>query len=304
MNLRGRARPGRGLRPLARSEGKDAGRQLRPSAARRRRISGSASYFCAGGRHPPPAGGLHHRRRRGGGGSPVAWAGVALLGGGAASVARGPGRATRVVLSRPARVEPSWEWIYPLGAESAEVEAAAGGRCRSAARRDGAGADRRAAIPAVPRDAGPADLPNEGGLEDTAISYTKGCYLGQEIMARLQIARQRAPPAVEGGSAARFGAAGASSGRAAGRSGELRSAATRKSGGGFIGLAMLTPSAACGGRSAAARRLAGARTARQADPARFAPEQPIPVDRVFRLPAFAFGRFLLMNKAELVASRP
>jgi folate-binding protein YgfZ len=41
-------------------------------------------------------------------------------------------------------------------------------------------------VPAVPDDIGPADLPNEGGLEATAISYTKGCYLGQEVMARLK----------------------------------------------------------------------------------------------------------------------
>lgn len=41
-------------------------------------------------------------------------------------------------------------------------------------------------IPAVPRDIGPGELPNEGGLEATAISYTKGCYLGQEVMARLK----------------------------------------------------------------------------------------------------------------------
>jgi hypothetical protein len=43
-----------------------------------------------------------------------------------------------------------------------------------------------AGIPAVPRDLGSGDLPNEGGLEETAISYTKGCYLGQEVMARLK----------------------------------------------------------------------------------------------------------------------
>lgn len=43
-----------------------------------------------------------------------------------------------------------------------------------------------AGIPAVPADIGPADLPNEGGLETEAISYTKGCYLGQEVMARLK----------------------------------------------------------------------------------------------------------------------
>lgn len=41
-------------------------------------------------------------------------------------------------------------------------------------------------IPAVPRDIGAADLPNEAGLERDAISYTKGCYLGQEVMARLK----------------------------------------------------------------------------------------------------------------------
>jgi folate-binding protein YgfZ len=43
-----------------------------------------------------------------------------------------------------------------------------------------------AGIPAVPMDIGSGDLPNEGGLEEDAISYTKGCYLGQEVMARLK----------------------------------------------------------------------------------------------------------------------
>jgi hypothetical protein len=43
-----------------------------------------------------------------------------------------------------------------------------------------------AGIPAVPADIGPNDLPNEAGLEDEAISFTKGCYLGQEVMARLK----------------------------------------------------------------------------------------------------------------------
>ena len=43
-----------------------------------------------------------------------------------------------------------------------------------------------AGLPVVPADIGSGDLPNEGGLEDAAISYTKGCYLGQEVMARLK----------------------------------------------------------------------------------------------------------------------
>ena len=41
-------------------------------------------------------------------------------------------------------------------------------------------------LPVIPGDIGQADLPNEGGLEDAAISFTKGCYLGQEVMARLK----------------------------------------------------------------------------------------------------------------------
>ncbi len=42
------------------------------------------------------------------------------------------------------------------------------------------------AIPSVPRDVGPGDLPQEGGLTTAAVSFDKGCYLGQEIMARLK----------------------------------------------------------------------------------------------------------------------
>ena len=43
-----------------------------------------------------------------------------------------------------------------------------------------------AGLPAVPLEVGPGDLPNEAGLDEVAISYTKGCYLGQEVMARLK----------------------------------------------------------------------------------------------------------------------
>lgn len=44
----------------------------------------------------------------------------------------------------------------------------------------------KSGMPAIPADIGSGDLPNEGGLESTAISFTKGCYLGQEVMARLK----------------------------------------------------------------------------------------------------------------------
>ena len=42
-----------------------------------------------------------------------------------------------------------------------------------------------AGIPAVETEAGEGVLPQEAGLE-YAVSYTKGCYLGQEIMARIE----------------------------------------------------------------------------------------------------------------------
>lgn len=40
-------------------------------------------------------------------------------------------------------------------------------------------------VPRVPRDIGPDELPQEGGLEKDGVSFTKGCYLGQEVMSRL-----------------------------------------------------------------------------------------------------------------------
>lgn len=39
--------------------------------------------------------------------------------------------------------------------------------------------------PLVPDEIGAADIPGEGGLELDAISFTKGCYLGQEVVARM-----------------------------------------------------------------------------------------------------------------------
>jgi folate-binding protein YgfZ len=42
-----------------------------------------------------------------------------------------------------------------------------------------------AGVPAVPADCGANEFPQECGL-DAWVSYTKGCYLGQEVMARIQ----------------------------------------------------------------------------------------------------------------------
>jgi len=40
-------------------------------------------------------------------------------------------------------------------------------------------------MPAIPIEMGPGELPQEGGLEDGAVDFDKGCYLGQEVMARI-----------------------------------------------------------------------------------------------------------------------
>jgi folate-binding protein YgfZ len=42
----------------------------------------------------------------------------------------------------------------------------------------------RSGVPRVPIDAGVQDFPQESGLE-SLVSYHKGCYLGQEVMARI-----------------------------------------------------------------------------------------------------------------------
>lgn len=95
----------------------------------------------------------------------------------------------------------------------------------------------RAAVPAVPADIGPRDLPAEGALDEVAISFTKGCYLGQEVIARLKnlgqvrralhvIAGVGAPPAT--GTALFQGER---------KVGEVRSGAAE--GGEFLAMAML-----------------------------------------------------------------
>jgi tRNA-modifying protein YgfZ len=40
-------------------------------------------------------------------------------------------------------------------------------------------------IPSIPLEMGPTELPQECGLEEDAIDFDKGCYLGQEVMARI-----------------------------------------------------------------------------------------------------------------------
>jgi tRNA-modifying protein YgfZ len=96
-----------------------------------------------------------------------------------------------------------------------------------------------AGIPAIPGDVGPADLPNEAGLEADAISYTKGCYLGQEVMARLKSMGQvrRRLLRVSGESAVPSTPAPVFVGPR--QVGEVRSAVSDRANG-WVGLAMLS----------------------------------------------------------------
>lgn len=82
----------------------------------------------------------------------------------------------------------TWDWLRPLrqsppgaGATSPEPPAALGELSPIALHR----ARLAAGVPAIPAEFGPQDLPQEAALEELAVSFTKGCYLGQEVMARL-----------------------------------------------------------------------------------------------------------------------
>lgn len=112
-----------------------------------------------------------------------AWTGVLLWGDGAADL-----KPPTNTLSWPSRRAGlgSAQWLVPSG-RSEDIVAWL--RKTSATESNRAAAELvrlREGVPAIPMDIGPRDLPNEGGLEDVAISYTKGCYLGQEVMARLK----------------------------------------------------------------------------------------------------------------------
>jgi len=139
------------------------------------------------------------------------------------------GRRTRV---------PNWEWLYPVGADGQGL----GLRDCGGTEFDFGAMERlriESGIPAVPRDIGPEDLPNEGGLDRDAISYTKGCYLGQEVMARLrtmgQVRRQLLRVAGPVASPVILPAPLFVDGK---KVGELRSAMGVKEG--FVGLAMIS----------------------------------------------------------------
>jgi len=162
--------------------------------------------------------------------------GVVLVGEGVGRWLAGAPRAGWFFPGRRVAAE-NWQWVFPRAESEAVATAVAGGRTGAVAELEHLRIT--AGIPAIPADIGPADLPNEGGLEEAAISYTKGCYLGQEVMARVRsmgrirrrLVRVRgsiAPPTLP-----------APLWRNSRRAGELRSVSPLPSGSGFIGLALV-----------------------------------------------------------------
>jgi folate-binding protein YgfZ len=165
------------------------------------------------------------------------WTGLSLIGDGVGAWLRASPRAGYFFRGRRSSGE-NWEWILPIA--SAEALGGVPAGSRELGRGDAERFRILAGIPAVPSDIGPGDLPNEGGLDLDALSYTKGCYLGQEVMARLKSKgriRRRlhrvsggGPPPAEGCALWQGGA----------RVGELRSACPDEEGRGFVGIAMLS----------------------------------------------------------------
>jgi folate-binding protein YgfZ len=171
-----------------------------------------------------------------------AWRGISLVGAGTGAwMAAEP----RPGIAFPGRRDAgeNWEWIFPVGASDSANAAVMGGRLQGAV--DMERMRIASGIPSVPRDIGPSDLPNEGGLDRDAISYSKGCYLGQEVMARIKsMGRVRR-------TLVRVRGSGAPPGLPAGlwrgdrREGEVRSAVPDS--GGFAGLALVSVASASAG---------------------------------------------------------
>lgn len=167
------------------------------------------------------------------------WNGVSLLGVGTGDWLAGE---PRPGMFFPGRRGPGecWEWLFRQADASTSSAALSGVRVLGAS--DIERLRIESGIPSVPVDIGPADLPNEGGLDAQAISYSKGCYLGQEAVARIRsrgrvrrtLVRVRgsgAPPSLP------FGLW-----RGDKKEGELRSAVADADG--YVGLALLTVEAA------------------------------------------------------------
>jgi folate-binding protein YgfZ len=167
----------------------------------------------------------------------AAWEGVSVLGAGGGEWAQSARPSGSVLFPARRGNGENWECLWPVESSALMTDRLAGLAAASAEEME---RERIAAgIPAIPRDAGPGDLPPEAGLEGAAISYTKGCYLGQEVIARLKSrgrTRRRLRRVAGSGT---LPALPAELGWEGKKIGELRSAIGGVDGGSFSGLAMV-----------------------------------------------------------------
>jgi folate-binding protein YgfZ len=163
------------------------------------------------------------------------WGAVTLFGE-AGTATPQPVEGEGVIFAGRRGIGANFEWVFPAAAEAAVRARLAGTReCSAAELERGRIA---AGIAAVPADIGPGDLPNEGGLDASAISYRKGCYLGQEVMARLKSMGQLRRRLLRVSGTGAIPPRPAPLFQAGRKAGELRSAV--EEGAGFIGLALVT----------------------------------------------------------------
>ena len=171
------------------------------------------------------------------------WSAVSLMGEGVGAWCAAETRPGLLFPGRRSRME-NWEWIFP-DSDREQVEALVS-RAREIAPEEIERMRIAAAIPLVPVDIGPADLPNEGGLDSQAISYSKGCYLGQEVIARLHSRGRVRRSLVRVAGAGAPPPAPAPLWRGDKREGELRSAVADADGRAYSGLALVAADAAGG----------------------------------------------------------
>jgi len=171
-----------------------------------------------------------------------AWAAIALAGEGTGAWLASEARPGFFFRGRRSAAE-TFEWILPAGDAAAAL--AATSAARTASFEDMERLRILSGIPAVPADIGASDLPNEGGLDADAISYSKGCYTGQEVMARIKaLGRVRRTLVRVAGTGSRPALpAGLWQGER--REGEVRSAVP--DGSGFAGLALVSVASAASG---------------------------------------------------------
>lgn len=110
-------------------------------------------------------------------------------------------------------------------------------------------------VPEYGTDFGPQDNPHEASLERRAVSWTKGCYLGQEVVCmqdmRGRVKRRLVPVKVDGPAPLAVGTPVDSE---AGRAGEITSSCPADEAGGSLALARLSTRALEGGSLIAAGR--------------------------------------------------